>query len=332
LRHYTDVMNPIMRDNIASWKGKPDFHFFPHIKNVLMEVAARTFIGIEDLSGEEARNLAHTFDELTQGMLGIVRWDSPLMPLCKWRKGKQAMRRMERYLIDQIPARRDSDKKDMFSLICKEKDEDGNYFTDYDIASHISFLLFAAHDTTTSNLCYVMQYLGMDKSIQDKARAESLAQNKPFLDFDDLINMHMLDNIHNEALRMNPSVMIMVRRTIRECEIAGVKVPADTLVNIFPQYTHMMKEHWDNPEKFDPDRFSPERAEHKRHPFQFVPFGGGAHKCIGIHFAGMLMKCFMHQMLLANEWAVPAGYNPKHQIFPMPKQKDDLPLTLMARN
>ena len=92
----------------------------------------------------------------------------------------------------------------------------------------------------------------------------------------------------------------------------------------------MSAEHWDDPEKFDPERFSPERAEHKRHPFQFIPFGGGAHKCIGIHFAGMMVKSFMHQMLLKYEWKISADYNPQHQIFPMPKQKDDLPLVLKS--
>jgi len=77
--------------------------------------------------------------------------------------------------------------------------------------------------------------------------------------------MEQMQNIHYESLRMYPSVMMMARRTIRECELEGVTIPADTIINIFPQYTHMMEEHWDEPTKFDPDRFSPERAEHKRH-------------------------------------------------------------------
>ena len=108
-------------------------------------------------------------------------------------------------------------------------------------------------------------------------------------------------------------------------------IPPDTVINVLPQYTHMMPEHWDKPDVFDPDRFSPERAEHKRHPFQYIPFGGGAQKCIGMHFAGMIVKCFMHQALQMYRWEVPADYQPKQQTFPMPKQADDLPLALIAR-
>ncbi len=332
MKHYTELMNQIIAQNIAGWAQQDDFHFFPNIKTTLMDIAARTFLGIDDLVGDEARRIAKTFEHISEGMVGIIRYDSPLLPFCKWRRGKQAKRYMERYLMEQIPARRAGNKQDMFSLICRERDENGDYFSDADIAGHINFLLFAAHDTTTSNLSYIMQFLGEDLSIQQRARAECEAMNKPFIDFDDLNNMHMLENIHLEALRMHPSVMTMVRRTIRECVIEGVTVPADTFIYVYPQYVHMMAEHWDNPETFDPDRFTPERAEHKRNPFQFIPFGGGAHKCIGMHFAGMIVKTFLHQMLLAYEWKVPEGYNPENQVFPMPKQKDDLPLTLIKRS
>ncbi|NRB39445.1 MAG: cytochrome P450 [Pseudomonadales bacterium] len=328
LSSYAEVMNGVMKKNIDCWGQQQDFHFFPAVKTTLLDVAAQIFLGIEDLNGNEAQRIANTFEDISQGMMGLIHWDTPLLPFCKWRKGKQAKCYMEGYLISQIAERRLNDKSDIFSLICKERDENGDYFSDADIASHIDFLLFAAHDTTTSNLSYIMQYLGQDKTLQDKARAECQAKNKAFLAFDDLKDMHELQKIHYEALRMHPSVMMLLRRTIRDCEIAGVHVPADTIINVFPQYTHRMEEYWQAPEKFDPERFSDERAEHKRHPFAFIPFGGGAHKCIGLHFAGMLTKCFMHQMLLTYEWQVPEGYAPEHQVFPMPKQKDDLPLQL----
>ena len=331
MRHYTDVINAVMARSIASWERQPDFHFFPNIKTTLLDIAAQTFLGIDDLHGDEAQRVAQVFVTIAEGMLGVIHWDSPLAPFTKWRRGKEAKRYMEHYLRSQIPARRAGDKRDIFSLVCRERDEQGHYFSDDDIAAHINFLLFAAHDTTTSNLCYIMQYLGQDPALQQRARAESLALGKPLLEFDDLPAMEEMDKIHHEALRMNPSVMMMNRRTIREVELEGVRIPADTILAVFPQYTHRMARHWDAPEKFDPERFSPARAEHKRHPFQYIPFGGGAHKCIGMHFAGMIVKCFMHQMLLSYEWQVPAGYRPVHLAFPLPRQADGLSLLLRRR-
>jgi hypothetical protein len=51
-----------------------------------------------------------------------------------------------------------------------------------------------------------------------------------------------------------------------------------------------LPEYWHEPFKFDPMRFSESRAEHKQHKFLWAPFGGGGHKCIGLHFADMLFK------------------------------------------
>jgi cytochrome P450 len=93
-------------------------------------------------------------------------------------------------------------------------------------------------------------------------------------------------------------------------------------------YNYRDPKWWTNPDQFDPDRFSTQRAEHKNHSFAFTAFGGGAHKCIGMHFAKAQIKCFLHQFLLTYRFTVSEGYNPKLMMIPMPKPKDDLPLIL----
>ena len=95
-------------------------------------------------------------------------------------------------------------------------------------------------------------------------------------------------------------------------------------------YQHRMEQWWSEPHKFDPNRFAPERAEHHKHKFLWAPFGGGAHKCIGLHFAQMLFKCVLFQLLRNYRFELPSGYpdNPPMQHVPFPKVKDDLPLLL----
>jgi cytochrome P450 len=87
------------------------------------------------------------------------------------------------------------------------------------------------------------------------------------------------------------------RVALRDFEWNGVKIPAGygTTVNV----TMVMRSpaHFKNPDQFDPDRFSPERAEDRSHRFAWVPFGGGAHKCIGIHFTTMQVKGLMRALL-----------------------------------
>ena len=98
--------------------------------------------------------------------------------------------------------------------------------------------------------------------------------------------------VFREALRMYPPLPTIPRRCVRETEVMGFRIPRNAGVGLSPLFTHYMPEFWSDPQRFDPERFSPGRAEDKQHFFQFIPFGGGAHKCLGLHFAEIQSKIF----------------------------------------
>jgi cytochrome P450 len=66
----------------------------------------------------------------------------------------------------------------------------------------------------------------------------------------------------------------------RDCELAGVAIPAGSFVHAAIGAANHDPARWD-----DPDRFDLGRA-----PLPHVTFGGGAHFCIGVHLARMEMK------------------------------------------
>jgi cytochrome P450 len=137
-----------------------------------------------------------------------------------------------------------------------------------------------------------------------------------------------------ETVRMHPPVSLFLRRTIRDCEIGGVRVPADTMICIPGTYIHRLKDWWRDPNTFDPTRFSEEVSEHKKHNFMWIPFGGGAHKCIGMHFARMLFLLTFRELIekYQIEYAQDGEYFPARlQHFPFTRPLDNLPLKLVAR-
>ena len=131
-----------------------------------------------------------------------------------------------------------------------------------------------------------------------------------------------------EALRMYPPLPSMPRRAMRDTEFKGYEIRKHTLVGITPIHTHYMKTLWSHPDYFDPLRFSPAREEHKNHAFSWIPFGGGAHMCIGQHFAFMQVKCILNQLLKLYWWDVEPGYDMPYQLVPIAKPKDGLPINL----
>jgi len=325
MKGYVDVLNPLYEKYINEI-NPTDFHFFPFIKTVLLRAVAKVFIDIDDM-GEDANKLNSAFLDLNDALTAIIREDIPL-PWLKYHKGKVAQKYLHNYVRKLIAQKRAGNGKDMLSFMCKEQTEDGDLFTEIDIVQHVSFLLFGAHDTTTSALTHVMYRLAVHQDWQDKVRKESQDLGKKYLSYEDIENLRSLNLVFDEVLRLHPSVQLMTRRTVRECEIGGYRVPAHTMIYIPPMMNHKMEKYWSNPEKFDPERFNEERAEHKKHPFQYLPFGGGPHKCIGMHFARMQALLFMHQMLLKYQFSAPENYFPKMVYVPLPKPADDLPLKL----
>jgi cytochrome P450 len=329
MRGYVGMSNEIVARNLHSWLGKNDFRFVPHIQQLLMNIGARVFYGVDDL-GDDSKKLGNAFLELlTKGMLSLVKVD---MPPFKFYYGMRGKEYIETYLGSLIKQRREGHGIDFMSHLVKETKENGELFSDEEIIPHLSFLFFAAYDTTTTALSNMIMHLAQRPDLQERYRAESMALGKKQLDFDDIAQLQGIDNAFNEALRLYPSASIYMRRTIRECDLGSYKIPANTVLFLPPVFNHRMAEWWDEPAEFDPDRFATPREEHKRHSFSYIPFGGGAHKCIGMNFAAMNAKLFMHQLLLNYRFKTPPGYVAKTQTLPLPKPVKDLPLIFESIN
>jgi cytochrome P450 len=234
---------------------------------------------------------------------------------------------MIRVLRGMIPQKRALETPDLFSQMCHARSENGDVFTDEQVINHMIFMMLGAHDTTTSTLCTMIYALGKNPEWQDRLRENSLklaAGGLDTLSYDDLGHVDEISWCMKEALRMYPPLPIIPRMCTRDGEFGGYRIKAGQLVNITPIHTHYMGEYWKDPFTFDPLRFSPERNEHKQHMFQWIPFGGGAHMCLGQHFAYMQAKCFARHFLQNLEVSLEPSYKHDWQMWPIPKPRDGL--------
>ena len=95
-----------------------------------------------------------------------------------------------------------------------------------------------------------------------------------------------------------------------------------------PIHTHHMRRVVAGAVALRPRALHAGRAEDEKHTHSWVPFGGGAHLCIGYRFAEVQVKSIMHQMLRGYRWSVPAGYRMPVQQAPISKPLDGLPVRL----
>jgi cytochrome P450 len=114
----------------------------------------------------------------------------------------------------------------------------------------------------------------------------------------DLGRLTYLTGAVHEALRLYPPAVISVRVAAVEFTVAGVRVRrGDTLV-YSPYVTHRLPEVWPDPLRFDPLRWDPEQPGYRRPaPHEFLPFGGGPHRCIGATLATTELTVMLARLL-----------------------------------
>jgi cytochrome P450 family 135 len=96
----------------------------------------------------------------------------------------------------------------------------------------------------------------------------------------------------NETLRVRPAVHSVVRPLVAPLAVAGHELPAGAVLTLPIPLVHR------DPRVFDdPDAFRPERFVGRRHLDAFVPFGGGARRCLGQALAELQMATLVPAIL-----------------------------------
>jgi cytochrome P450 len=322
MRAYVEVLNTLIEQGISDWHLRPDFRFYPAVKALTLTSSAKTFLGL-DVASERA-TLNRAFMSMLDAATALVRYPVPGNRTWHALRGR---RTLEGFFRSLIPARRQGDGTDLFSQCCRATSEEGEVFSDGDLIDHMIFLLMASHDTTTSVLSNVAFELARHPQWQERLREQVMALGDEF-SYDALAGLPDADLVLREVLRLYPPVIGLPRRVIRECELSGFQIPANTNIWVSVDANHRLTKWWDNPEAFEPERFSAARAEHQRHNYLWMPFGGGAHRCIGMKFAELNVKAYLYHLLRRYRMKLADGYVPRMDNIPFPKPAEQLPMTL----
>lgn len=314
---------------VKQWKDRPgEMLVYPAMKQLTLDLAATSFLGAD--IGAEVDQITRAFIDMVAASVAPIR--RPL-PFTQMGRGVAGRKRIVAYFAEQIPIRRArGGGEDLFSQLCQATHEDGALLSTQDIIDHMSFLMLAAHDTLTSSLTSLVGELAAHPAWQQRLREEvkglGIDANDPS-SLDNLEKMPLSEMAFKEALRLKPPVPSIPRRAVRDFSFGGYTIPAGTQLGVNPLYTHHMPQIWPEPDKFDPLRFTDE-AQRTRHRFAWVPFGGGAHMCLGLHFAHMQAKTFARHFLQNLEVSLEPGYKADWQMWPIPKPRDGLKVKIRA--
>ncbi len=324
LKAYFSGLNAGIAAEMAAWAQTPgEKRIYLAMKALTLDLAASAFFG-RDL-GADREKLKRAFVDMVAAAVSVVR--TPL-PGTQMANGVRGRRFMVEFLTREIEVRRAGAGADLFSEMCRASTDEGRLLTASEIVDHMSFLMMAAHDTLTSSITAFVWFLTDNPDWAARLREEIAGLGLPSgapLPYERLDDMPLTDMAFKETLRLIPPVPTIPRRSVAESAFGGFRLPAGTRVAVSPLHTHHMPEIWPEPQRFDPLRFTDDNVR-ARHRFAYVPYGGGAHMCLGLHFAQMQAKCFAFHFLRAVETRAEPGYAPDWIYWPIPKPRDGLKL------
>lgn len=323
LESYLVAMRALIDDEVPRWPVDEELLLYPAIKDLSLDVATTVFMGAEP--GEETDEVAAAFVDCVRAGLALVRRPVPGL---RWHRGLKARARLEEYFRARVDAKRESDDADLFAALCHARTEDGQAFGDDSVVNHMIFLMMAAHDTTTITATTICYFLARHPEWQERCREESMALADTPLDLAAVDRLASLDLVFAEAMRLVTPVPALGRRAVRDTEILGHFVPAGTMVSVGAWASHLLPELWSSPDEFDPLRFAEPRREDKQARFASIPFGGGVHKCIGMHFGRAEVKALVHRILLTHRIELLPGYQIRWDLTSLPSPDDGLPVVL----
>lgn len=287
---YQALVDREIETSVASWAGRT-IDVYAEIKRLTLRIAATTFLGTAIGARADAAMaaFAHMMTALT-----ALSHNRRLSPAAA--RGFRGKRFLEAFVQQLIEEKKRAPGEDILSRICQLEDEEGRSLTDAEIRDSIIFLLAAAHDTMASGLTSTLFYIGREPQWQERLRAEAAAAGlvRPVDAASAALPLH--DMCFKEALRLNATAPVIWRRATRAFSLYGHHVPAGTITGVSPMLVHLDPEIWPEPLAFDPLRFTA-AEEAARHRHAFVPFGGGVHKCLGLHFSAQQARIFISRLL-----------------------------------
>ena len=279
--HYLAAMNHAVAEQTATWRAGDRIAVEEQMHLLSATLLARPLFG-DLLTDAEVRDICRCANIVMRG--AYIRTVLPsafdALPLRTNHEFSQAIARLQAIMRRLIQTYRLQalDNGDLLSLLLAT---DG--LTDQQICDEIITIMVGGLGNTAAALAWTFYELANDPAAETRLHDEvdTVLGDQP-VGTDELSRLTFTARCVNEAVRPR-GVWLLIRRTLVPVVLGDVHMPAGTEVMYSLTALHRDPRFFPDPTSFKPDRLLPDAARMlPRHTY--IPFGAGAHKCIGEHF------------------------------------------------
>ena len=307
MRAYGELIREITHQVTEEWAIGSSFPMRQGMQAISFRVILKAVFGIEDgpryarlkTSLMNRLNPRHPLVSTLMLMFPVLQQDwgrwSP------WGRMMEQQRQIDELLYAEIFDRRanfDSSRTDILSLMMAAQDENGEAMSDEELRDELITLLVAGHETTATALAWALYWVHYQPEVGEKLRREldglGDRSDPNGLDPNEILKLPYLNAVVQETLRIYPVVMFALPRLVKApVQILGYDLEPGTVVSPCIYLTHHRPDLYPEPKAFKPERF----LERQFSSWEYLPFGGGNRRCIGLAFALFEMKLVLATIL-----------------------------------
>ncbi|MEU4580102.1 cytochrome P450 [Nonomuraea sp. NPDC023979] len=282
LHDLRDVAARIALRTVETCPAGTPFRLLPRLRTAMLHAILHTAVGNDPLLlrrwGTPLRRLLNLADSYEMNVRYALR---DVGGLALWQSYRRLGRECGRLIHAEVDRRlrRGEDHDDVLGLLMRARDERGARLTQQALRDELMSVISAARTSTATGIAWAFERLARHPEALRRLTAEADAGEGAYA-----------DAVTYETLRVRPPVAFIGRRTVRAYRLGGRVLPPGTLIAVHLKSLHHDPGLYPDPEEFRPGRWFDGRPG----GYGWMPFGGGAHTCVGDRLALLHIRTFLH--------------------------------------
>jgi cytochrome P450 len=268
-----------IRDVLGQGLGASEGALWRRQRKLIQPIFQRSFL--ERYRGTIAETIEDALGSLqSNGSIDVAPWCDRLERARRMFSERATALITERRLH---PARGD----DLLGVLVDATDELGSMSNQQLVDEAMTFYV-AGYETTGATLAWILWLLASHPPVRDELQAE-LDRGSD--------DVPLLGACIQESLRLYPVAPFIIRYTLADDEIGGLRVSAGTPIVVSPWLIQRKPDLWPRPHEFDPRRFMDPALVAGRPRLAWIPFGAGQRICIGKALSTMELEESLRRIL-----------------------------------
>jgi cytochrome P450 len=286
------AMEAIAVRHVEGWPRERPFRLLVRMRALVDELFVALLLGVRDEGRKHAMTMAIRRMLWTPGNppLSIPGDGDGLLGVIGSALFQRRCAPLARLLSQEIDSRRDDGLATSDVIDCMLRDA-ADQPTEA-LVDELIPLIMAAQEPAAAALTWLMERLARQPELAD--RFTVAADGDPFA-----------GAVVRETLRLRPAAIAALRRLTEPRDIAGHRLPAGATVMVPIPLLHRDPRAYAEPDHFRPERWTDESTP----TAPFLPFGGGARRCLGEHLAlayvDAVVRPILRQVRLRALWPRP---------------------------